>query len=170
MTKREAKAQVDKMFEPTIENAIRDMKLSKLLFLTKDNKFYSMIAEEYMKSKEKFLLFIKEEKQQEFMTKYSNVFQEVITQDDKTIKLILINWEHAGDIMMLLSNNTDWDLVDKTIYEQGHSGRTISCLASKVLYFSPYGLDFIEHVYGIEERAIAEKQINATSKLSVAEN
>ena len=61
MTKQEREDFVKKMFEPTIDNAIRDMRISKSLFLTKDNKFYSSIANEYMKDKEKFLPFIIEE-------------------------------------------------------------------------------------------------------------
>ena len=43
---------VKKLLEPTIDNAIRDMKIAKLVFLTKDNKFYSSIANEYMRDKE----------------------------------------------------------------------------------------------------------------------
>lgn len=46
MTKQEREDFVKKMFEPTIDNAIRDMRISKSLFLTKDNKFYSSIANE----------------------------------------------------------------------------------------------------------------------------
>lgn len=40
----------------------------------------------------------------------------------------------------------------------------MSCLASKILYFSPYGLDFIEHIWGVEERIKAEKEIASASK------
>ena len=43
MTKQEREEFVKKMFEPTIDNAIKDMRMSKLLFLTKDNKFYSSV-------------------------------------------------------------------------------------------------------------------------------
>ncbi len=159
MAKQESEDFVRKLFEPTIDNAIRDMKMSKLLFLTKDNKFYSSIANEYMRDKEKFLPFIIKEKQKEFISKYSQIFQEVGVVDDTKIAWRLLNWEHSGDIMMLLNANTDWNSVDELLHLQGHTGGTMSCLASKVLYFSPYGLDFIEHIWGIEERIKAEKEM-----------
>lgn len=161
MTKQEQEDFVEKMFEPTIDNAIRDMRTSKLLFLTKDNKFYSCIANKYMRDKEKFLPFIKEEKQKEFITTYAQIFQEVGSESDEFIAYRLLNWEHAGDVMMLLNSNTDWNSVDELLHSQGHSGGTMSCLAQKVLYFSPYGLDFIEHIWGVEERIKAEKEMNA---------
>ena len=159
MTKQESEDFVRKMFEPTIDNAIRDMRISKLLFLTKDNKFYSRIANEYMRDKEKFLPFVIEERQKEFISKYTQVFQEVGVVDDTEIACRLLNWEHSGYIMMLLNANTDWNVVDELLHLQGHSGGTISCLTSKVLYFSPYGLDFIEHIWGVEERIKTEKEI-----------
>lgn len=164
MTKQEREDFVKKMFEPTIDNAIRDMKMSKLIFLTKDGKFYSSIAREYMKDKEKFLPFIKEEERERFMSEYSQIFQKVGTEPDADIAWKLLNWEHSGDIMMLLSDNTDWNTVDNAIHLQGHSGGTMSILTSKILYFSPYGLDFVEHIWGVEARVKAEKEIASTSK------
>ena len=164
MTKQEREEFVKKMFEPTINNAIRDMRISKSLFLTKDNKFYSSIANEYMKDKEKFLPFIIEEKQREFMTTYTQIFQEVGVAEDTEIAWRLLNWEHSGDVMMLLNADTDWNSVDELLHLQGHTGGSMSCLASKILYFSPYGLDFIEHIWGVEERVKAEKEIVSVSK------
>ena len=164
MTKQEREDFVKKMFEPTIDNAIRDMRISKSLFLTKDNKFYSSIANEYMKDKEKFLPFIIEEKQREFMTTYTQIFQEVGVAEDTEIAWRLLNWEHSGDVMMLLNADTDWNSVDELLHLQGHTGGSMSCLASKILYFSPYGLDFIEHIWGVEERVKAEKEIVSVSK------
>jgi len=159
MTKQESEDFVKKMFEPTIDNAIRNMRISKLLFLTKDNKFYSSIANEYMKDKEKFLPFIIEEKKKEFISKYTQVFQEVGVVDDTEIAWRLLNWEHSGYVMMLLKADTDWNAVDELLHLQGHTGGTMSCLTSKVLYFSPYGLDFIEHIWGVEERIKVEKEM-----------
>ena len=152
MTKQESEDLIQKLLEPTIENVIRDMKISKLIFLTKDNKFYSSIANEYMRDKEKFLPFIIKEKQKEFIAKYAQVFQGVGIVDDSDIAWSLQSWEHSGNVMMLLNANTDWNAVDDLLHLQGHSGGTMNCLASKVLYFSPYGLDFIEHIWGVEER------------------
>ena len=150
---------IKKIFEPTIDNAIRDMKYSKMLHLTKNNKFYSIIANEYLTDKEKFLPFIKPDKREEFMNKYSEVFQDVGIESDELIAYILLNYEHSGNIMMLLNENTNWDLIDETLEQQGHTGSTFNFLANKVLYYSPYGLDFIEHEFGAKERKKVEKQI-----------
>ena len=147
MTKKECEDFVKKMLEPTIDNAIRDMRISKLIFLTKDNKFYSSIADEYMKDKEKFLSFIIEEKKEEFMTTYTQIFQEVGIADDTEIAARLLNWEQSGDVMMLLNADTDWNSVDKLLHSQGHTEVTMNSLALKIRHFSPYGLDFIKH-YG----------------------
>lgn len=169
MTKEEKQDDfVKKIFEPTIDNAIRDMRISKSLFLTKNNIFYSSIANEYMKDKEKFLPFIVEEKQKEFITTYAHIFQEVGIADDTVIAWKLLNWEHSGYVMMLLSADTDWNSVDKLLHSQGHTGWTMSCLTSKILYFSPYGLNFIEHVWGVEERIKAEKKIASLNPVSIS--
>lgn len=165
MTRQESEDFVKKMFEPTIDNAIRDMRTSKKFFLTEDGKFYSIVAKEYIKDKEKFLPFIKEEKRKEFISEYAQVLQEVGDVADTEIACRLLNWEHAGDVMMLLNADTDWNAVDELLHLQGHSGGTMSCLISKVLYFSPYGLDFIEHICGVEERIKTEKKI-ASKKTS----
>lgn len=165
MNNQKNKTKAEKIFEPTIDNSIRDMKIAKMFHLTKKDKFYSSIANEYLKDKEKFLPFIIPEKQEEFMNKYSTVFQEVGIESDKLIAYILLNYEHSGDIMMLLNENTNWDMVDSTLEHQGHTGGTLNFLANKVLFFSPYGLDFIEHVFGIKERLQAEKELSKANKL-----
>lgn len=154
---------VKKLLEPTIDNAIRDMKIAKLVFLTKDNKFYSSIANEYMRDKEKFLPFIIEEKKNEFMTTYAQIFQEVGDTDDDEIASRLLNWEHSGDVMMLLNEDTNWNFVDELLHLQVHNAETMNCLASKILYFSPYGLDFIEHIWGSEGRERAKKEIDSVT-------
>lgn len=168
MYTQEIETKVKTIFEPTIDNAIRDMRIAKKLHLTKNNKFYSSIANEYMKDKEKFLPFVITDKKEEFMSEYSQIFQEVGNECDESIAYRLLNFEHSGDIMMLLNANTDWDLVDSTLEQQGHTGGTFNCLANKVLYFSPYGLDFIEHAFGSKERIQAEKEIKKANNLSTS--
>lgn len=150
---------VQKMFEPTIDNAIKNMRWSKILHITKDRQFYSPIANEYMEDKKKFLPFIIPEKQEEFMRLYWKCFEDIGTQDDATIAYRLLNWEHSGDVMMLLNSNTNWYEVDKLIARQGHTGQTMSMLTNKIIKFSAYGLEFLEHVYGTEARQKVEKEL-----------
>jgi hypothetical protein len=161
-----AKQEETKQNVPTIDEAIHDMKITKLFHITKDGKFDSIVVKKYLKDKEKYLPFIKEENREEFMTEYSQIFQELKTENDSDAYAAfrLQSWEHSGDIMMLLNDNTDWDVVDNTLHLQGHTGGTFSCLTSKVLHFSPYGLDFVEHIYGIEERIKTEEKINKDKK------
>lgn len=159
VNKEEVEALVQKMFEPTIDNAIKDMKWSKAFYITKDRKFYSPIANEYMEDKKKFLPFIIPEKQKEFMDMYWRCFEDVGIKDDTDVAYRLLNWEHTGQMMMLLNENTNWDEVDKLIEKQGHTGGTMGLLVHKVIRFSAYGLDFLEHVYGAETRKRVEKEL-----------
>ena len=138
---------VRRLTEPTKENAIRDMFFSKILFLTKNNKFLSFVVNEYMDEKKKYLPYIIEEKRERFITDYSAVFQHVQSPDDDDVYYELLNWEHACEIMEMLNENTDWESVDQMIKEHRHSGYTMGRMAGKIEFFSPYGCDFIRHVY-----------------------
>ena len=142
-----AEEKVRNLNEPTKENAIRDMFFSKLLFLTKNNKFLSFIVNEYMDDKKKYLPYIIEEKREQFINDYSAVFQHVQSPTDDDVYYELLNWEHACEIMEMLNESTDWKAVDQKIKEHGHSGYTMGRMAGKIEFFSPYGSDFIKHVY-----------------------
>ena len=102
-----AEERVRSLTEPTKENAIRDMFCSKLLFLTKENKFHSYIVNEYMNEKKKYLPYIKEGKKERFMKDYSTVFQHVKSPNDDDVYYELLNWEHACEIMEMLNVNTE---------------------------------------------------------------
>ena len=52
------------MNAPTAENALEDMKISQALYLTKDGKFYSTIANEYKAILQSYSVYCKEEKQE----------------------------------------------------------------------------------------------------------
>ena len=152
-----------------IDEVIKDMKMSKLLWLTKNNKFYSLVAEEYMHDKEKYLLYVKESKRKEFMNNYRDVLQMAGSVSDIVVYAELMHWEHTGEILMLLTDNIDWDVIRESIYYQGHNTESLNVLAHKIVYFSKYGMDFIESVFGKEERIIAEKEIDsATSYFSLS--
>ena len=58
---------VKEQLEPTIDNAIRSMKLSIKLHITKNDKYWSDVVDEYIRDKEKFLPFIKEDQKECFL-------------------------------------------------------------------------------------------------------
>ena len=147
MTKKEQENFIKKLLEPTIDNAIEDMRMSKLLFLTQNNKFYSYVVDEYMRDKEKYLPFILPYMREEFIMRYYRIFQKVNDLDDSEIAFKLQDWEHAGNIMMLLNDNTDWSSVNMYLEGlQDYSKEAMNGLASKIYHFSPDGLKFVEHI------------------------
>ena len=115
-----------------IDEVIKDMKMSKLLWLTKNNKFYSLVAEEYMHDKEKYLLYVKESKRKEFMNNYRDVLQMAGSVSDIVVYAKLMHWEHTGEILMLLTDNIDWDVIRESIYYQGHNTESLNVLAHKL--------------------------------------
>lgn len=123
-----------------------------------------MIANEYMKDKEKFLPFIKKEEQKIFMIEYAHVFQEVGDEDDTVIASRLLNWEQSGYVMMLLNVNTDWSSVYELLHSQGHSESSLIELSAKILNFSPYGFDFLEHLRGGIRKQICSSKKSSTSR------
>lgn len=150
MTKEESKEFVDKMFEITAENAIRDMKMSKLLFITKNGKFISYIANDYIKKMSKYSIYCKEEEQDNWTNTIEKLIYMAGEVDDYSIESELHAYEDAGKIMEHIGNGKSWEEISKLTHEQGHSGMSISLLGQTMLNYSPEGITFAEEVIGSE--------------------
>lgn len=135
------------MFEPTAKNAIRDMKMAKLLFITKDGKFCSYIAKDYIEKMAKYSAYCKEEQEN-----WTKTIEQLIYMagevDDYFLLSELYSFENAAEIMECISNGSSWEDISKITHEQGHSGMTISSLGQRMLHFSPNGIQFTEEVIG----------------------
>lgn len=148
MTKEESKEFVDKMSEVTAENAVRDMKTSKLFFLTKNGKFISYIANDYIEKMSKYSVYCKEEEQENWTQTIEKLIYMAGEVDDYSIESELHAYEDAGEIMKHIANGKSWEEISKLTHEQGHSGMSISLLGQTMLNYSPEGITFTEKVIG----------------------
>lgn len=148
MTKEESQKYVDEMFELTAENAIRDMKLAKLFIITKDGKFYSYIAKNYIKKMAKYSAYCKEEEQENWTKTIEQLIYMAGEVDDDFLLSELHSFEDVAEIMECISKGSSWEDISKITHEKGHSCMTISLLGQRMLQFSPNGILFVEEVIG----------------------
>jgi len=137
---------VKEQLEPTIDNAIRSMKLSIKLHITKNDKYWSDVVDEYIRDKEKFLPFIKEDQKECFLEVYASIFQLVEQFPTKFIKAELLAMEQTCQIMELLNADTDWDAIDRLLDAQCNSAESIEIVNSWIQKFSSYGSEFEKHI------------------------
>lgn len=136
------------MFEPTKENAIRDMRMAKLFFITKDGKFYSSIANEYIEKMSVYAIYCKEETKENWIKTIESLIEIVGEVRDGELELELLYCEQTAEIMECLSNGASWEEIKQVVKKQGHSGMGISMLGQKILYYSPYGIEFVDKIIG----------------------
>ncbi|MBO5183823.1 MAG: hypothetical protein J6B64_05480 [Bacilli bacterium] len=148
MSKEESKEFVDKMFEVTAENAVRDMKMSKLLFITKDGKFLSYIANDYIQKMSKYSVYCKEEEKVNWTKTIQKLIYLAGEVDDYSIESELHAYEEAGEIMEHIANGESWEEISKLTHQQGHSEMSISLLGQTMLHYSTDGIAFAEEVIG----------------------
>lgn len=139
---------VQELFEANSENAVRGMKMSKLLFLTKDGKFYSPISDEYIEKMSKYAVYCKEEEKDNWTQTIRSLIYHAGEVSDDYILCELRSKEYAGNIMEKLANGETMDNIKQIVADQGHTGLTISLLGQNMIEFSPYGLDFAKQVIG----------------------
>lgn len=139
---------VQELFEANAENAVRDMKMSKLLFLTKGGKFYSMIADEYIEKMSKYTVYCKEEEKDNWTQTIKSLIYHAGEVSDDYILRELRSKEYAGIIMEKLANGCTIDEIKQIVADQGHTVFTISLLGQNMIEYSPDGLDFVEQVIG----------------------
>ena len=136
------------LFEPTAENAIRDMTMSKLLFLTKNGEVYSSTANEYIEKMLAYATYCKKEEANNWIKTIKSLIFHAGETNDEYILCELRSKEYAGIIMEQLANGKTMDEIKQIVREQGHSGFTISLLGQNMIMYSPYGLEFAEQVIG----------------------
>ena len=148
MTKKESEKFVDSLLELTPENIIRNMKTTKFLYITKNGKFYCTMANKYVDKMSKYSKYCKDEEQENWVKGIENVISYAGEVNDYTLTDELHSYQDAGEITEIMSSNNDWEEIGKVVKKQGHSGATMSSLGQKLLYFSPYGVEFVEKIIG----------------------
>ena len=158
MTKeeRERKAQeyVDKITAPTKENALRSMRLSQDLFLTKNGKFYSMTSDDYIKKLQEYGIYCKEEELDNWFNRVQALVDAIPEMSDAGWLYEAGIFDATVEMMELLSNGGSWDEVRELISKQGHTVMTMSSVAQNLLEFSPYGIQFVDVI--VKPRSVYE--------------
>ncbi|MBQ2909540.1 MAG: hypothetical protein IJE53_01900 [Bacilli bacterium] len=158
MTKeeRERKAQeyVDKITAPTKENALRSMRLSQDLFLTKNGKFYSMTSDNYIKKLQEYGIYCKEEELDNWFNRVQALVDAIPGMSDAGWLYEAGIFDATVEMMELLSNGGSWDEVRELISKQGHTIMTMSSMAQNLLEFSPYGIQFVDVI--VKPRSVYE--------------
>lgn len=158
MTKeeRERKAQeyVDRITAPTKENALRSMRLSQDLFLTKNGKFYSMTSDNYIKKLQEYGIYCKEEELDNWFNRVQALVDAIPGMSDAGWLYEAGIFDATVEMMELLSNGGSWDEVRELISKQGHTIMTMSSMAQNLLEFSPYGIQFVDVI--VKPRSVYE--------------
>lgn len=150
MTKEEKKKEalefVRQMREPTKENALKDMRASQALFLTKNGKFYSSVTEEYLQKMQEYGIYCKVEEQENWCRRLQSLVDCMPNMsDDEWLNEAWI-FESSATLMEKMNGEFSWDEVRDVISEQGHTGMTMSLMSQTILEFSPYGISFVDHI------------------------
>lgn len=143
---------MEKHFSATKENALRDMRLSMNLYLTKDGKFYSMVANEYRDMLMEYAIYCKEED----FDRWCSMCQELIDsiKNMKDMDWLYDAWvvEATAKLMKVMDGEIDWERVSEVVSDQGHTCGTMSEVAQMLIAYSPNGLLFVDHI--IKPRSI----------------
>ena len=67
---------------------------------------------------------------------------------NKDISYELYSYEACGEVMEFLAKNKDFDKLKELIKLQGHTAGTMSLFGQVMLYFSSYGLEFVDNIVG----------------------
>ena len=140
-----------------ILNAVR---LVKRFHITENGEIHSAMAEEYLKWLNQYAVYCSEDKQEAWKKDTHDIVyrpkvikpicerdmkaQQTIANDDYGIIDDLYNFMDAGEIMKTYHETESWQKVYEVLKGQGHSGYTFSGVASIILEYAPFGVDFID--------------------------
>ena len=164
MTKEEIELKADEyvrnITEVNKENALYDMRISMDLCLTKNGKFYSMIANQYRDMMCEYGIYCKDD---EALDKWAKLCQELIDSisSSSDVEFLYNAWmvEAAAKLMHAMSEeNIDWNRVREIISDQGHTGGTMSQVSQMLLEYSPHGVEFVERF--VKPRSIFNSMTN----------
>ena len=142
------KEDVEKMFEITVENAVRDMKLAKMFFITKNGKFYSSIANSYIDNMRKYIVYCNDDGKKNLIGEIEELISLAGEMDEVDLMFELYAREHACKIMNLLSNGASWNEIKD--YTKSHvlTNWVLSYLGQVMLRYSPQGIEFVDNIIG----------------------
>lgn len=157
---RRAEEYFQRITEVNKENALMDMRTSISLFLTKNGKYESMLANQYRDMMMEYGTYCKND---EALDKWFMLCQKLIDSisDSSDAEFLYNAWmvEAAAKLMYAMSDeNLDWDRVREIISDQGHTGGTMSQVSQMLLEYSPRGIEFVERF--VKPRSIFNSMTN----------
>lgn len=138
----------------SMDEAIKSVKISKLLFLTKNRNIFSYEAEEYIYNLNRYSVYCKDDQKDNWESEIRNLVYAAGKVSDNYILEELSARENAAIIMNRISSGHSWDEIRRVVKNQGHSGSSISMLGQIMLRFSPCGIDFVENVITSNKNAM----------------
>ena len=137
---------IQEIEEVTKENAYRDMQLAMKLHLTKDGKFYSIMANKYRDKLAEYAVYCKSEDMIRFCSMCQSLIDSI--KDMKELDWFYEAWvvESTAKLMHALDGDVDWDQVRDIVSDQGHTCNTMSDVAQMLIAYSPNGLLFVDEI------------------------
>ena len=137
---------IQEIEEVTKENAYRDMQLAMKLHLTKDGKFYSIMANKYRDKLAEYAVYCKSEDMIRFCSMCQSLIDSI--KDMKELDWFYEAWvvESTAKLMHALDGDVDWDRVRDIVSDQGHTCNTMSDVAQMLIAYSPNGLLFVDEI------------------------
>lgn len=143
-----------------LEEILEEVRISALLFVTKDGKINCPSAENFLEWINEYSVYCIPEKKEAWKDEvrkliYSPLVPKPGNQDNEFVKDIiknnnyaiidsLYNFMDAGRIMETFSATKSWEEVESVVSEQGHSGYTFSGLLNVLIEYAPFGVEFVD--------------------------
>lgn len=143
---------IAKHYSVNKENALRDMRLSMELYLTKNGRFYSTLANQYRDMLSEYAIYCKEEEFERWQDMCQDLIDSIkgMSDTDWLYEAWLV--EATAKLMKAMDVEIDWNRVEEIVSDQGHTGGTISEVAQMLIAYSPNGLLFVDQI--IKPRSI----------------
>ena len=140
------------LFSVTAENAIKDMEITKKLYLTKNGEFYSTITNEYLNKMSEYEQFLSEEKVADWQKEIRRVILWAGEKDSQLLIDALRCYENAGEIMKKLVEFSSDNYCEELVNDFYGLGRDLPITCYIVTKFSPFAIEFIDEV--VDEKVL----------------
>lgn len=141
-----------------IEEILDRIRISALLFITKDGKIDCQEAENFLTWLNGYAQYCIPEMKEKWKDSTRQILfgaivpkpghlddaqvKEYISKNNYAIIDNLYNFMNAGEIMQTYNETKSWEEVGKILDKQGHSGWTFSGLMNVMIEYSPIGVEF----------------------------
>lgn len=142
---RKAQEYVDRITAVNMGNALHDMRMSQVLFLTKNGKFTSSIADQYRDKLIEYGIYCKEEEIDRWIDMCQRLIDSIPKCSDAEWLYDAWTIEAAAELMQVMDGETiDWDKVGNMVFDQGHTVGTMSEVSQLLIAYSPNGMAFVD--------------------------